>query len=77
MATEIHTPKRLTAKVLDGLFDALGELEMLSTAGWEGTPYECRSEDDDCRCEKCVARWRMESAMLWLGEFIRKKREAT
>ncbi len=69
---------RLTKKRLEGLELCIGELEMLATAGWEGTPHECR--DDDCggpkKCERCASKYLIEQGLSWLNSFIDKKKSA-
>lgn len=74
MTTEKRTPMRLTSRILDGLEDAVGELEMQMECGWEGTPYECRSDDENCKCERCIERDRLEDAVMWLRGFVNRRK---
>jgi hypothetical protein len=64
---------RLTSKRLQGLVELDSFLDIMTTSGWEGTPYECRKGEDCAPCNNCVScadREILEAGVKWLGEFI-------
>lgn len=72
MSDRPRTPP-LTRKRLDGLTAILGVLDIHLASGWEGTPYETEQASREVGLSK--DREALESAIIWLNQFVKVKED--